>query len=206
MRPSRLRIGLCGLAIASIGILLGYRIGASQTSALEEGLLVGVAILTVFALVPGLLGRAQPKAPPDHAAGPDGSWEQFRRELDRSRRFGRSFVIGRIPAGSARAQGSSRTPDARLATLPLRLRSIDQIWYSRGTAYILLPETDREGMRALFHRLQAAAPGLVADGIAIAQFPDDGLTTGSLLARMRREPLVADAADELALAPDLKAS
>jgi hypothetical protein len=206
MRRTNLRIALSGLAITAIGILLGYRVGALQTSLVEEGLLVVVAILIVAALVPGLRARTQPQAPAEHVAGPERSWDQFRRELDRSRRFGRSFVIGRIPAGDAKAKASIRTPHARLAMLPLLVRSVDQIWYSRGTVYVLLPETDRAGMQSLLQRLQAAAPGLLPqDGIAVAQFPDDGLTTGSLLAKMRPEPLVL-AADELTLARDLEAS
>ncbi len=209
MHRSPLRIGLSGLAIAAIGILVGYRFGASQTSVLEEGLLVVVAIVVLAALVPGLRSRSQSHmAPAEHVAGPERSWDQFRRELDRSRRFGRTFVIARIPAGEVMADGTRRTPHARLAMLPLLVRSIDQIWYSRGIVYVVLPETDREGMRSFLHRLQAAAPGLLpVVGIGVAQFPEDGLTTGALIRGLAPERLPSGAGgNEPALARDLQAS
>lgn len=197
MRSSTLRVGLSGLAIAGIGILVGHWFGSSQSSFLEDGLLVAVAIVIVAALIPGIRGRTQSRMPTEHVAGAERSWDQFSRELDRSRRFGRTFVIGRI-----------RTSHARLATLPLLVRSIDQIWYSPGTVHVLLAETDREGMRSFLRRLQLAAPELLpAEGIAVVQFPDDGLTTGSLLGKMQTESFVAARGDiELGEARDRRAS
>ena len=208
MRSTRFRVGLSGLALAGIGILVGYRFGSAQRGLLEDGLTIAIAIVIVAALIQGLRGRAQSKMPADHVAGPERPWDQFSRELDRSRRFGRTFVIGRIPAGEARGQENSRTPDARLVTLPLLMRSIDQIWYSPGTVHILLAETDRAGMRSFLRRLQVAAPGLLpSEEIAVAQFPDDGLTTGSLLDNMQPESFVATAVGtELDRARDRRAS
>ena len=197
MRSSTLRAGLSGLAIAGIGVLVGYRFGSSQTGFLEDAVLVAVVIVIVAALIPGLRVRTRSRMPAQHVADVERSWEEFSRELDRSRRFGRTFVIGRIPAGEVRGQ-----------TLPLLVRSIDQILYSPGTVHILLAETDREGMRSFLRRLQVAAPGMLpSEGIAVAQFPDDGLTTGSLLGKMHAGSLVAAAGDvDLGVARDQRAS
>ena len=63
-------------------------------------------------------------------------------------------------------------------------------------------------MRSFLERLQAATPGLLpSEGITVSQFPDDGLTTGSLLQKMTPEPLAPAIGDRgLGLADDRQAS
>jgi hypothetical protein len=107
----------------------------------------------------------------------DAGWNELRRELDRSRRFEREFVLIRMERIHRNGNG-----DVDLVRkLPGRLRSIDSVWGVRKQAFVLLPESDREVGFALLARLRRESPGLLPDDVRLAAFPADGLTGGALL-------------------------
>jgi hypothetical protein len=109
-----------------------------------------------------------------------GPWDHLRRELDRARRYGREFALIRIA-------GADRDRAADLAAL---LRTSDYVWLHGRATYVLLPEAGRSAAEQLVARLDHAAPSVLADdALELAAFPEDGLTSGALLAAVRGRPI-----------------
>jgi hypothetical protein len=106
-------------------------------------------------------------------------WEEVGRELDRSRRHGRSFVLLRVIRAGAGLNGSPRRADDLYRDV---VRSIDRVWTRRGDVYLLLPECTRTMAEDLVRRVSTETPELMsADQVCIAAFPEDGVTQGALL-------------------------
>jgi hypothetical protein len=116
------------------------------------------------------------------ALSPAAGWNELRRELDRSRRFGRQFVLMRMER--LHRNGSGEVDLVR--KLPSRLRSIDSVWGVRKQAFVLLPEAGREVAVALLARLRHESPGLLPADVRLAAFPADGLTGGALIELLDR--------------------
>ena len=114
-------------------------------------------------------------------------WEDLRREIARSRRYGHEFALIRIPAAeatSARRSRWSRPGRPRDAAGVLRslVRTLDYVWTSNGALYVLLPESNREAGERLLARIRETAPELLPEhGVRLAAFPEDGITGGALL-------------------------
>jgi hypothetical protein len=90
-------------------------------------------------------------------------------ELYRSRRSGRPLALVGAPVRTADVQSIRRV-----------LRATDRLWHDDREGYLLLPESDRDAAERLVVRLEQL--GLVLTGAArIAVFPDDALTSESLL-------------------------
>jgi hypothetical protein len=127
------------------------------------------------------------------------------RELDRSRRHGRPFVLIRVPLRSAPVAERRRRRRRDLpavaggpSTLEPVLRSTDDAWTTGTDLYLLLPESDRRHGRICLERLRRRAPELLDDEAArIVAFPDDGVTSGALLNLLQGER--AEIAAELPL-------
>jgi hypothetical protein len=118
----------------------------------------------------------------------EGGWNELRRELDRSRRFGHEFVLMRMERIHRNGEG-----DVDLARkLRARLRSIDTVWGVRRKAFVLLPESDRDAAIGLLARLQRESPGLLPDKVRLAAFPADGLTGGALLELLDKPAVAAE--------------
>lgn len=152
----------------------------------------------------------QPTAPPGaRSESQDGPspWEQFLRELDRSRRYDLTFTLARIPRPSApeaerlgRPGRGRRARRDRMADLggALRphLRSTDLTWNEGAYLYALLPGIDHDVCRRLLDRIDAHSPGLIpSSGVAFASFPADGLTGNALLAALDRAPQPSQGSD-----------
>jgi hypothetical protein len=116
------------------------------------------------------------------ALSPAAGWSELRRELDRSRRFGREFVLMRMERVHANGSGDVDL----LRKLPARLRSIDSVWGVRKQAFVLLPEADRDVAVALVARLHRESPGFLPADVRLAAFPTDGLTGGALIELLDR--------------------
>lgn len=184
MSPPRRRwITVGGLATAT-GAGIGYQ---SREIGLDVGPQVGVWI-TVLCLAALLaLFRSTPLGGPARVTSvDDASWTEFRRELRRSRRWGRPLTLVRIPGDDMSTLVRDRARD--LATLArrlgLRLRLVDRTWVHDGSVYVLLPETTRSAANTLVERIRAEAPGQLPARIWIATFPEDGLTSGAILAAL----------------------
>jgi hypothetical protein len=108
-------------------------------------------------------------------------WEEVGRELDRSRRHGRPFVMLRVVGAGSRSNGSVKHERAEEAYRDA-VRSIDRVWTRRGDVYLLLPECTRATAQELMRRLNRELPEpLVPRQVHVAAFPEDGITQGALL-------------------------
>jgi hypothetical protein len=97
--------------------------------------------------------------------------DEIRRELYRSRRYGRPLTLIGVPGAS---DGIERLRHA--------LRAIDRAWHVRGQFYILVPEGDADMGRALLSRLEEVEAGLLERRTAlVATFPEDALTGDGLI-------------------------
>ncbi|HEX4930118.1 MAG TPA: hypothetical protein VFV62_05345 [Gaiellaceae bacterium] len=117
------------------------------------------------------------------------AWGAVERELERSRRSGRGFVLLTMPCSS---NGHRRAGEPSAERLSEHLRALDEAWYDEGLFYVLLPEADRASAGTVVERILVEAPELLASGEArVAAFPDDGLTAGALRETLRREAAAA---------------
>jgi len=115
-------------------------------------------------------------------------WDEFRRELNRSRRYERAFVVVRIP--------SRQAPYEEMLQVGAFLRSVDRAWIADASVYLLLPESDRSMGDAFLARVRRLAPEVLPDeGVRVAAFPVDGSTSGALLAKLRGQPLAGTPRD-----------
>jgi hypothetical protein len=135
-------------------------------------------------------------------------WAELRRELARSRRYERRFVVIRVPCETEGASpASSGTVGRKARELSAFLRSVDRAWSAEAGVYLLLPESDRSMGEAFLARVRRQAPELLPeDGVAMAVFPEDGWTSGALIAAVEGRPLVGpDAGPQLPSAEDVGA-
>jgi hypothetical protein len=103
---------------------------------------------------------------------------EVERELVRSRRYDRTFVLARAALPTPRS--GRRDPSAE--ALGAHLRRIDRAWVDNRHVYLLLPESDRRAAEQVAGRLLAEHG--VSD-LRLAAFPRDGVTAGALLATLR---------------------
>lgn len=143
-----------------------------------------------------LLRRNGDSGVPPALAPPDSTdpWGEFRRELDRSRRYERTFVVVRVPSRSSlRAEQVGDRREAaydEMLQIGAFLRSVDRAWLADESVYVLLPESDRAMGEAFLARVRRLAPELLPDeGVRLAAFPFDGSTSGALLAKLRGQAL-----------------
>ena len=135
--------------------------------------------------------RALPRIRPGLAETPGrGSFATLEHEVGRSRRFGHSFVLARIPCPLAPAEANGWQNEAAglLASL---LRSVDSVWVDGGDVYVLLPESDRAQATAALARIRGRLAGVLPeealDRIPVVVFaPDECPTSRALLAELRR--------------------
>ena len=138
-------------------------------------------------------------------------WDEFRRELDRSRRYERTFVVVRIPTRpipQTPEPGPSHGDVAYEEMLQIAafLRSVDRAWIADESVYVLLPESDRSMGDAFLARVRRLAHEVLPDdGVRVAAFPQDGSTSGALLAKLRGQPLAGTPRDVATIrAPHLR--
>jgi hypothetical protein len=120
--------------------------------------------------------------------------EELWNELTRSRRYGRSFLLLRIrlarPAAVPRARRPRRPVERDKTDSGLEhgvFRRTDRVWEDGDEFYVLLPECDRRKGDAVVSRVRALLVDSLGQAeIAMAAFPDDGVTTGALLVALRR--------------------
>lgn len=178
-------------------------------------LLAGGVLGTVFGVVisPWVRrGLGHPESPersltdapqPSERPAADTPREAIDRELERSRRHARPFVVVRLPGqaphppgeGGARAHWSALRPQVR-KPLTLLLRSIDRYSFDRRDLFLILPETGRDGALRMVSRIAAEVPGLSdPDAVRMVVFPEDGVTGASLLHKLYRDVPRRAAAD-----------
>lgn len=123
---------------------------------------------------------------------PPDPWVQFRRELNRSRRYGHELAL--LWLGPR--DDEEVVAEALWATIQRLTRDVDCSWVADGRLFVLLPESNRTGAENLVGRLAAAEPAMFARLEArIAAFPEEGLTSGALLGAVAADRSSVEAFD-----------
>ncbi len=167
-------------AIVVSSVLLGLGVGLEiEPSSSVSGLMLAIigAVSLGLVLATGALDPDLSEATLDATA-----WTEFRRELRRARRHGRSLTLMRIP----RAPAGPGTRDVDLGAVSRRigsrLRLVDRTWVDGDSVYVMLPESDHDAASIVVDRLGEAAPAGGLAPVRVATFPVDGLTSGAILA------------------------
>jgi hypothetical protein len=125
---------------------------------------------------------------PHRLSGRPVSFEDFRLEVERSRRYGHSLFLARFACGRA-DEGRFERSDKVACAVRTLVRTVDRVWAEGRNVYVLLPECDREMGEAALERMRRALAGISTDDQTIetgwAVFPDDGLTAGAVLDALR---------------------
>ena len=129
----------------------------------------------------GARGRTRPVAPHVSLVG---DWDAFRREIDRSRRYERPLALATASLPAAIADSESVVD--LMARAKTRLRSVDILWHHGSRLWILMPESTRDGGIAAIKRITEVSPSALDARWRLVMFPDDALTTGALIAQLRR--------------------
>jgi hypothetical protein len=165
--------------------------GLAATVAVAVGRLTGLtpsapgdAVLGILAGAVGWLATARDAVGEAQRASGFG---ELQRELDRARRHRRPFALLRFSVPDrdrALLVGVMDGVDREIrAVAGTSLRITDRAWLDDDDVVVLLPEADRTSVTALVARLDAVAAGAPVRH-AVAVFPDDGLTSGALLAAL----------------------
>ncbi len=106
-------------------------------------------------------------------------------ELERARRHERPLTLVRLSA--------ARRGTAAEELQSLTVRRTDTVHEVGSVAYLIAPETDAAEARILSGRLAATLDDPLGLVTATATFPDDGVSSGALLAKLdaRRHPETA---------------
>lgn len=136
-------------------------------------------------------------------------WGEFYRELSRARRHERTFAIARIPItgdqesqttriAAASSDGESSVdggdgPEQVADRLRASVRMTDHVWVDGGSAFVLMPESGRDEAAAALPRAAEEQNVNPSEQVTVASFPEDGITSGAVLAALLR-PEEADAA------------
>lgn len=172
------------LAIAALAAVTGGGIGLQAgESGVGPGLGMWVALLGFGGLIAIFLS-APVRATDSGVAADDAGWTEFRRELRRARRNARSLTLLRIAGNELPADGPDGPSDlaTRSRRLGLHLRLVDRTWVDDGSIYVLLPESPRAAADVLIARVRAESPSQLPEHVRIATFPEDGLTSGAIIA------------------------
>jgi hypothetical protein len=187
----RVRRQLATEAPLTVAVLTAVAVGTAVSAGLHPLICVltcGLGLIAyngVVTLARESRQRRREEASPERLVGMREwerlQWEEVGRELDRSRRHGRSFVLLRVIGAGAGLNGSARHHRAEDLYRDA-VRSIDRVWTRRGDVYLLLPECTRAMAVDLVQRLAHETSDLVTpDQVSIAAFPEDGVTQGALL-------------------------
>lgn len=171
------------LALVAIATVFGAGVGLQLTGAglaVTPGLGLWMTVVAGGALAVVLLGRTwEPSR--DIRRGDETAWTEFRRELRRARRHRRALTLVRIPHRDSDAAASRDLRDLT-DRIGAGLRLIDRAWVDNGNIYVMLPESSRAAASVAVERLMTLDSNLSADDVRVASFPDDGLTSGALIA------------------------
>jgi hypothetical protein len=117
-----------------------------------------------------------------------GSFEDLEREVNRSRRFGHSFFVARIPPVRTSTDVDGWR-EQTLALLVSLIRNVDTVWSNGKDVYLLLPESDRESGTTALSRIREPLSNVLSeeelDKISFVVFaPDECPTSRALISAL----------------------
>jgi hypothetical protein len=163
---------------AIVSVVPGPWPQTSLAPAAALALIAGILAATAFEM--GRRAASSGRRTPQDPVKP---WDEFWRELDRSRRHERQFAV----VAAMKPEIKDAESQAHAMELRRVLRTVDTAWEDSERLYLLLPETGAAGAGTVAARLRRAMPDSVSDKIAIrwVTFPDDAVTGRALLDLLR---------------------
>jgi hypothetical protein len=104
------------------------------------------------------------------------AWDELGAELERARRYERSFQLARV-------EGTIPAPASGASSAAVEVRRTDRAWRIDDALYVLLPESEGGASEGWARRLQREQ-GVDELQVRTACFPRDGLTMEALLAHL----------------------
>jgi hypothetical protein len=149
----------------------------------------GIASLVAVAGL--VVSRASEKSNRSVAEHVQGGWTALQSELARSRRHDRRFAIVGIPDDLWRLPSAGSEDGGQMGfdvadAVQALVRRPDRAWVDGPMLHVLLTDCDRRQGLAFLERAGLAMPQVFADDrVNLVVFPDDGITLGALVARLR---------------------
>lgn len=164
--------------LLAVPLVAGSVAGLVVEPSIGVAVAVGGVITMVASLIVMAPGRGRDIAAGGAVSGAAGGWAEFHRELARARRFDRPFALVRLAAGAAQA------PDALDAVrdgVAATARRTDRAWIDGDDVLVLLPESSPTTAARFVERV---VTGRTDEALVptLAVFPDDGITSGALIA------------------------
>ena len=159
-------------------------------------LALAIGFLTAFAIVALLRPRTN-VASTSLVRNAESGWGYMRTELARSRRHDRRFVLVGIPneLWSPSTAASTEMGEVGLeaaGAVQRIIRRPDRAWVDGSLLHVLLTDCDRQKGLAFLARAKGVIPHLFGDDrVKLVVFPDDGITTGALLAGLESDGVEA---------------
>lgn len=175
-RSPRLDAAGAAVGAALLGLGIGLHFAGADAPTRDAGtwlLVIGILMVTAILTT---MSAGHPAIESTDAAG----WMEFRRELRRARRHDRPLTIVRIPR-PAHDPDAHASAAADVRTLGLKLRLTDRWWADDESIFLMLPESDRSAAVPVLDRMTDVHATARMDA-RMASFPDDGLTSGALIA------------------------
>jgi hypothetical protein len=198
------RVG--GFRLEPSWLLVGLPAGGALVGALLALLGVGTWLvfasgaLATFAVV-GLVRPGAEAATSSLVRQADSGWGYLRTELARSRRHDRRFAVVGIPEdlwSDSMADPNAKSEAGLEVTAAVQglVRRPDRAWVDGKLLHILLTDCDRPQGLAFLARARATLPQVFADErVKLVVFPDDGITSGALLAGLESSEIRTTSAE-----------
>ena len=173
-------------------MFVSYQLGTVGGGLALQVVPIALAIIVISALATPLSDESNSRGTGEHHRG----WARFGLELARSRRHVRPMALVRItPARHRELRHALHPEEVEDAS-----RAIDAVWTDGRCIYLLMPETDRSALSLAIARLRVVLPDLDVADVRAAVYPEDGVTSGALVAHLDTPEATPRAADIISLA------
>ena len=166
------------LGLLALSLVVGVAAGLVVEPSIGLAVAIGGIIATIASLIVLGPGRGRDIAAGGAVSDAGAGWAEFHRELARARRFDRPFALVRLAtvhSPAVEALGAVRDGVAAGA------RRTDRAWIDGDDVLVLLPESSPATAARFVERVVATRTD-IALVPTVAAFPDDGITSGALIA------------------------
>jgi hypothetical protein len=169
-----------------------YQLGLVGGGLAVQVVPIFLAVIVVIALASPLSDESDSRGTGEHDSG----WARFGLELERSRRHVRPMALVRITP-ARHSQSRHGLDPAQVEDVS---RAVDAVWTDGRNVYLLMPETDRSALSLAIARLRGVLPVLEAADLRVAVYPEDGITSGAIIAHLDAPEAAPRPADIISLA------
>ena len=166
------------LGLLALSLVAGVVAGLAIEPSIGVAVMAGGVLATVASLIVLTPGRGRDIAAGGAVSDAAGGWAEFHRELARARRFDRPFALVRLANAHAPAPDGLVTVRDGVAA---GARRTDRAWIDGDDVLVLLPESSPTTAARFIERVVTGRTD-IALVPTLAAFPDDGITSGALIA------------------------